>query len=98
MRFFNDGNGSLCVEWEQAFGHHKRAWVQKKTDLDKDWAKALDQRYLNVVRVDINSGNPAGNPTDFPIYSTLPDRQILEAFVVTVCAITGCPVKTENSN
>ena len=22
MRFFNDNNDSLCVEWEQAFGHH----------------------------------------------------------------------------
>ena len=21
MQFFKDGNGSLCVEWEQAFGH-----------------------------------------------------------------------------
>lgn len=92
MRFFTDGNGSNCVEWEQAFGHKKRAWVQRKTDPSKDWAKTPDQRYLNVVRVDIDSGNPAGNPTDFPIYSGLPDRQILEAFVVMVCAITACPV------
>lgn len=98
MKFFLDGNGSQCVEWEQAFGHHKRAWVQWKTDPNKDWAKSKDRRYLNVVRVDIDSGNPAGNPTDFPIYSDLPDHQILEAFVVSVCAITGCPLTTENSN
>ena len=89
MEFFVDGNGSLCVEWEQAFGARKRAWIQRKTDPEKDWAQTPERRYLNVVRVDRSSGNPAGNPTDFPIYSPLSDRQILEAFVSSVCAITG---------
>jgi len=97
MRFFDDTNGSLCVEWEQAFGHHKRAWIQRRTT-EEDWAETPDRKYLNIVRVDINSGNPAGSPTDFPIYSTLPDRQILEAFVMAVCAITGCPMRNENSD
>lgn len=89
MDFFVDGNGSLCVEWEQAFGHRKRAWIQRRDDPGKDWAQTPERRYLNIVRVDDSSGNPAGSPTDFPIYSPLADRQILEAFVSSVCAITG---------
>jgi hypothetical protein len=93
MRFFKDGNGSLCVEWEQAFGHKKRAWVQVKIDSRKDWAKTPQQKYLNVVRVSKETGNPGGNPTDFPIFCDMPDRQILEAFVLSVCAITGLELK-----
>jgi hypothetical protein len=38
----------------------------------------------------MQSGNPAGNPTDFPIFNNLSDQQILEAFVAAVCSITGC--------
>jgi hypothetical protein len=87
MRFSRDSNDSLYVQWEQAFGHHKRAWIQRKSDPETDWART--GRYLNVVRVDIETGNPGGIPADFPIFCTLPDRQILEAFVVLVCAITG---------
>jgi len=34
MIFKQDGNGSLYVEWEQAFGHKKRAWIQRKADPD----------------------------------------------------------------
>jgi hypothetical protein len=89
MTFKQDGNGSLCVEWEQAFGHKKRAWIQRKVDPDKDWAKTPERRYLNVVRVDKESGNPAGNATDFPVFCSLSDRQILKAFVLSVCSITG---------
>lgn len=89
MRFFEDSKGSLCVEWEQAFGNCKRAWIQRKPAADMDWAQTPDRRYLNVVRVDSRTGNPGGNPTDFPIFCALPDRQILEAFVTSVCAITG---------
>ena len=62
MRFFEDNNGSVCVEWEQAFGHKKRAWIQHRTDAAKNWADTPDARYLNVVRVDKISGNAAGNP------------------------------------
>lgn len=93
MEFFEDGNGSLCVEWEQAFGHKKRAWVQVRNDSDKDWAKTPERKYLNVVRVDKATGNPSGNSTDFPIYCVLPDRQKLEAFVLSVCSITGLELK-----
>jgi hypothetical protein len=93
MVFFKDGNGSLCVEWEQAFGHKKRAWIQVKDDPDKDWAKTPQRRYLNVVRVGKDTGNPGGNPTDFPVFCDMPDRQILEAFVLAVCAITGLELK-----
>jgi hypothetical protein len=98
MRFFKDGNGSLCVEWEQAFGHCKRAWIQRKPDKEKDWAQTPERRYLNVVRVDIESGNPGGNPTDFPIFCTLSDRQILEAFVTSICAITGLNIGSIQSD
>jgi hypothetical protein len=97
MEFFRDGNGSLYTEWEQANGHHKRAWIQRKADPTKNWADVTDGRYLNVVRVDIVTGNPAGNPTDFPIFCGLSDEQILEAFVSSVCAITGCPLPSAAS-
>lgn len=96
LRFFLDGDRSSCVEWEQAFGHHKRAWIQHRTEPSTDWAKTPGRRYLNVVSVDIETGDPAGPPTDFPIFSHLPDRQILEAFVAATCAITGCPVNLPN--
>jgi hypothetical protein len=54
----------------------------------KDWADT--GRYLNVVRIDALGKGPAGNATDFPIWSKLSDEQILEAFVSAVCGITGC--------
>lgn len=92
MRIFKDGNGSLCIEWEQANGHFKRAWIQRKTDPAKDWAKAKNSRYLNVVRCN-EPGHPGGNATDFPIFNDLPDEQILLAFVHSTCAITGCEFK-----
>ncbi|HXN49879.1 MAG TPA: hypothetical protein VN893_24725 [Bryobacteraceae bacterium] len=82
-----DGKGQPYIEWEQAEGCHKRAWIQHKDEVGKDWAGT--GRYLNVVRTD-PPGHPAGNATDFPIFSVLPDEQILEAFVAAVCAVTGC--------
>lgn len=85
-----DGKGQPFIEWEQAPGGYKRAWIQRKTDPDKDWARTPDGRYLNVVRIERPGGGPAGNATDFPIFSTLSDEQILEAFVAAVSAITGC--------
>jgi hypothetical protein len=47
---------------------------------------------LTVVRVEGLGAGPSGNATDFPIFSNLPDDQILKAFVSAVCAITGCPL------
>ena len=83
-----DGKGQPYIEWEQAGGHHKRAWIQRKDDPDKDWTGT--KRYLNVARTD-PPGRVAGNATDFPIFSeALSDAQILEAFVAAVCGITGC--------
>jgi hypothetical protein len=87
---FRDQKGQPCIEWEQAKGCYKRAWIQRKDDPDKDWAGT--GRYLNVVRCE-TPGHPGGNPTDFPISSDLSDEQILQAFVSAVCAITGCPVR-----
>ena len=94
LEWFCDGNGSLCVQWEQAFGQKKRAWIQRRKNPDKDWAKTPEGRYLNIVRVDKATGNPRGNSADFPIFGNLPDRPILEAFVLTICAVSGLAVLT----
>ena len=84
----HDHRGQPFIEWEQAEGCFKRAWIQRKDEQEKDWAHT--GRYLNVVRCE-TPGHPGGNPTDFPIFDTrLSDEQILEAFVASVCAITGC--------
>ncbi len=90
MKIEKDGKGQLYIEWDIApgWGGYKRAWIQHRTDPDKDWANT--GRYLNVVRVEGPGQGPAGNATDFPIFSELPDEQVLEAFVHSVCAITGC--------
>ncbi len=90
MNIQRDQKNQPYIEWEQVRGAGKRAWIQRKTDPDKDWASAPDGRYLNVVRIEGLGKGPAGNPTDFPIFSKLSDEQILEAFVSSVCAITGC--------
>ncbi len=90
MNIQRDNKGQPFIEWEQAPGGYKRAWIQRKTDPEKDWAEARGARYLNVVRVQRLGEGLAGNATDFPIFSDLPDEQILEAFVASVCAITGC--------
>ena len=96
MKIEKDKKGQLMIEWEQAPGGYKRAWIQRKTDPDKDWAKAKEGRYLNVVRIESLGSGPAGNATDFPIFSDLPDEQILIAFVTAVSAITGCSINLEN--
>jgi hypothetical protein len=88
-----DGKDQPYIEWEQANGHYKRAWIRRKTTADKDWAGA--PRYLNVVRCNA-PGHPGGNPTDFPIFNDLPDEQILEAFVQLACAITGRSTKQDS--
>lgn len=87
----NDKKGQLYIEWEQAPGVYKRAWVQRKNPLDKkkNWANVPDGRYLNVVRVKKPQTGPAGNATDFPIYSDSTDHEILIKFVMAVCSITG---------
>lgn len=84
-----DGKGQPYIQWEQAPGGWKRAWIQKK-DGEGDWAGT--KRYLNVVRAANADSGPSGNATDFPIFSNLPDEQILEAFVIAVCAVTGCRI------
>lgn len=84
-----DGKGQPYIQWEQAPGGWKRAWIQTK-DGESDWAST--RRYLNVVRTASADGGPSGNATDFPIFSDLPDEQILEAFVAAVCAVTGCKI------
>lgn len=90
MEIKHDTKNQPYIEWEQAPGGYKRAWIQRKTDPDKDWAGAIEGRYLNVVRVEELGAGPAGNATDFPIFSDLSDEQILKAFVYAVSTITGC--------
>jgi hypothetical protein len=82
-----DGNGQPYIQWQQFGEGYKRAWIQQRKG-DKDWAET--GRYLNVVSTHGAAGGPAGNATDFPVFSRLPDEQVLEAFVAAVCAITGC--------
>ncbi|MEX2497371.1 MAG: hypothetical protein WD397_00675 [Wenzhouxiangellaceae bacterium] len=91
MEIKKDNKGQPFIEWEQAPGGYKRAWIQHKDpSSDKNWADVPSGRYLNVVRIEELGGGPAGNATDFPIFSALDDDQILTAFVVSVSAITGC--------
>jgi hypothetical protein len=94
MKIERDQKGQPYIEWEQGHGSFKRAWIQRKTDPDKDWANT--ERYLNVVRCN-SRGHPGGNPTDFPIWNDLSDEQILRAFVQSACAITGCRLPDEAS-
>ena len=90
MLIQRDGLGQPFIEWEQVPGCYKRAWIQRKTSPEKDWAGT--GVYLNVVRCN-SPGHPGGNPTDFPIFHTnLSDEQILEAFVQATNAITGCKI------
>lgn len=89
MDIHRDGLGQPYIEWAQAPGSFKRAWIQRKSNPDKDWAEV--SRYLNVVRCN-SPGHPGGNPTDWPIYfdeSDMPDEQILRAFVYATATITG---------
>jgi hypothetical protein len=90
IKIQRDNIGQPFIEWEQAAGGCKRAWIQRRTDPARDWASTPEGRYLNVVRIERLGAGPAGNATDFPIYSALSDEQILEAFVVSISAITGC--------
>ncbi|MEH6544369.1 MAG: hypothetical protein V7721_10530 [Porticoccaceae bacterium] len=91
MEIKKDTKEQPYIEWQQASNGYKRAWIQHKDPgSEKNWANVPDGRYLNVVRIEELGGGPAGNATDFPIFSSLPDEQILNAFVVSVSAITGC--------
>ena len=65
--------------------------IQDRSGSDRDWAGT--GKYLNVARVVGPGIDPGGNATDFPTFCDLPDEQILEAFVLSVCAITGCQPK-----
>ena len=85
MKIQKDGSGQPYIEWDQGQGAYKRAWIQERYG-DKDWADT--GRYLNVVRCN-EPGKPGGNPTDFPIYSDLPNEQVLLAFVYATNSITG---------
>ncbi len=89
MQIKLDGKGQKYLEWEIFPGGYKRAWIQRR-DEENDRARTPQRRYLNVVRVETLDKGPAGNATDFPIFSLLSDEQILVAFVSSVCAITGC--------
>jgi hypothetical protein len=59
MGIKQDQLGQPYIEWEQANGCFKRAWIQRKQNPDKDWAGV--KRYLNVVRCN-STGHPWGQP------------------------------------
>lgn len=35
MQIQFDGNKQPYIEWEQANGHYKRAWIQRKSELTR---------------------------------------------------------------
>lgn len=82
-----DQSNQPYIQWPQGQGGYKRAWIQHRTGA-ADWAGT--GRYLNIARTPDADSGPAGNATDFPIFCTSNDAQVLEAFVAAVCAITGC--------
>src|SRR3546814_15246262 len=90
MKIQRDSKDQPFIEWQQGASGFKRAWIQRKPGTAKDWANATDGRYLTVARVASRGAGPAGNATDFPIASSLPDEQALLAFVTAVSALSGC--------
>ncbi len=86
MQWGFDGKGQRYLEWDVGNGGLKRAWIQHRTG-EKDWAST--GRYLNVVRCESYHTGPAGNATDFPIYNSLPDDQLLRNFVLAAAAVTS---------
>jgi hypothetical protein len=97
LPILTDTKEQRYIQWQQAdiTGRgFKRAWIIRHPP-EKDWAGT--GRYLNVARIDINRPGSGGNPTDFPIFNNaLSDDQVLEAFVASVCAITGCRLPDSN--
>lgn len=87
MKIHTDGQGQPYIQWHVCNEYQVRAWVQRKIGED-DWART--GRYLNVARCNDVTGNPNGNPTVFPIFTTTPDdAQVLLGFAHAVCAVTG---------
>ncbi len=50
MKIQRDGKDQPFIEWAVGGNGYKRAWIQRRADPDKDWAKS--GRYLNVVRIE----------------------------------------------
>ena len=88
MQIKKDGKGQKYLEWEIGPGGFKRDWISIVTR--KRIGRRRRAPNLNVVRVEAFDKGPAGNATDFPIFSDLSDEQILIAFVSSICAMTGC--------
>lgn len=86
-----DSKGQPYIEWHQANGCYKRAWIQQRTDPDKDWAGT--GRYVNVARIESPGSGPAGLSADFPVFSKeMSDEEVLKKFVEAVCSATGCQI------
>jgi hypothetical protein len=94
MNILRDGRDQIYVEWTQAPGGTKRAWIRHADPAipNNDWAGT--RRYVNVVRTEALGSGPAGQSTDFPIFlgAHVSDEQVLVAFVAAVCGVTGCPI------
>ena len=91
MRFFRDGKDQLCLEWSHWPGDeqfNKRAWIQYRQPLSqKDWANSPEGRYVIVASL-TESGNPLQGP-DFPVFSTLSDKEILIGVANAFTEVTG---------
>ena len=90
MNFGVDGKGQDYVEWDRGAGGYARAWIMDRSGGNNDWAGC--GRYLNAARIEAPGGGPAGQGLDFPVSSSLSNKDILRAYVVAVSAIVGQPL------
>ncbi len=84
MEIRHDTLGQPFIQWEQAKGSIKRAWIQRRSGAT-DWAGC--GRYLSVARW---KGARSGGVADFPIFSGETDETVLMEFVTAVNQVTGC--------
>lgn len=84
MEIRHDTLGQPFIQWEQAKGGIKRAWIQHRSGA-ADWAEC--GRYLTVARW---KGARSGGAADFPIFSQDEDETVLASFVMAVNQVTGC--------
>lgn len=91
MEIRHDTLGQPFIQWEQAKGGIKRAWIQHRSGA-ADWAEC--GRYLTVARW---KGARSGGAADFPIFSQDEDETVLASFVMAVNRVTGCDPAKDTS-
>jgi hypothetical protein len=85
VRRITEGPDGWYLEWEIGQGGLRRTWIKHGVD-----GHGHPVRHLHVAKIDAFDMEPGGSSTDFQIISHLSDEQILKAFVLSVCVITGC--------